>query len=181
MSAASPQRTVAAVSLSVTAVLVVVMAVWGFNSLTAPVDDDGFSTTAAPEDDVLTCGAGEEATILKFLTSAEVTVSVYNAGKKSGRATETLNLLEAKGFEAGAIGNAPESSVEFVELHIKESDRLKAELLVLSLGKSAEIVVDSEKDLRGPGVNVIIGDKFRKLKPGAPKRIKRPEPVTVCR
>lgn len=181
MSAASPHRNVAAASLAVTAVLVVVMAVWGFNSLTAPIDDDGFTTTVAAEDDVVTCGAGEEATILKNLTSAEVTVSVYNAGKKAGRATETLNQLEDRGFEAGAIGNAPELSVDFVELHVKETDRLKAQLVALSLGKSAEIVVDNEKDLRGPGVNVVIGDKFRKLKAGAPRKIKRPEPITVCR
>lgn len=173
------QRTIAASSLAVTAVIVVVMAVWGYNAFTAPIDDDASLSTAETTDEV-TCAPGEEQRIVENLRSNQVVVSVYNAGQKKGRATATLNLLEDRNFQPGAIGNAADSEVSFVEIHVKESDRTKAELVALSFGKTATIVTDDEKDLRGPGVNVIIGDDFRKLKVGAPRTIKLPEPAITC-
>ncbi|MCX6396256.1 MAG: LytR C-terminal domain-containing protein [Propionibacteriales bacterium] len=179
MSATRPQRNVAAGSLAVTAVIVVVMAVWGFNAATAPIEDDPVAVTPVV-DDVVTCGAGQVAIKVEDLRSDQVVVSVYNAGKKKGRATATLNLLENRNFQPGAIGNASDAEVPFAEIHAKATDTTKAKLVALSFGKSAKIVVDDEKDLLGPGVNVIIGDKFRALKAGAPRRIKLPEPVVTC-
>lgn len=174
----APQRTVAAVSLGVTAVIVVVMAIWGFNAATAPIEDD--TLTSSPSEELETCAPGEVQRIVENLRSNQVVVSVYNAGEKKGRATATLNLLENRNFQPGAIGNATDVEVDFVEIRAKESDRTKAELVAMSFGKNAQIVIDDEKDLRGPGVNVIIGDDFRKLKAGAPRIIKLPEAITTC-
>lgn len=178
MNSAGSQRSIAAVSLTVAAVVLVVLAVWGYNAATAPIQDDdpsGTSTTTAEE----TCAPGEVQRIIETLRTNQVVVSVYNAGKKSGRADATLNLLEERNFLPGAIGNATDSEVTFVEIHAKAADQTKAELVALNFGKKASIVIESEADLRGPGVNVIIGDKFRKLAAGA-RQIRLPEPVVTC-
>jgi len=156
------------------------MAVWGYNSATAPIDD-GFTVSTAPDDGIVTCSPGETESIVKFLTNSEVVVSVYNAGQRKGLATSTLNQLEERRFRAGAIGNAADSSVEYAEIRAKESDSTKAELVAQNFGKKAQIVLDDDAELSGPGVNVVIGDKFNKLKAGVPKRIKLAVPITVCR
>ena len=177
----STRSPVAAVSLAATAVIVVVMAIWGVNAFTAPIEDDDGGTTSATDDGTVVCGAGQEATIVEYLKRSEVVVSVYNAGKKAGRARTTLDLLESSGFRAGEIGNAPEGSeVPRAEVHAKSSDALAAGLVAQALGKNAQVVVTEASDL-GPGVNVLIGDKFKKLDPAVPKRVKLPEARQVCR
>lgn len=179
MSEPDSHRTVSAVALAVTAVIVVIMAIWGFNSATAPIEDDSFGSTPV-DNSVETCAPGQVQTIVKFLRTDQVVVSVYNAGKKKGHAFATLNLLENRGFKPGDVGDATDTTVQFAQIHAKQADVTEANLVALSFGKSATVVIDDEKDLKGPGVNVIIGDKFRKLKAGAPRQIKLPEPVTTC-
>lgn len=176
MNTVAPNRTMSSVALGVTAVILVVMAVWGFNAATAPISDDTTNAGATP---VEACAPGEVETFVDFLYRDEVTVSVYNAGKRTGRAVATMNMLEREKFRPGEEANAPAGTmVEFVEIHARASDTIPARLVALVFGKQARIVIDDGADL-GPGVNVYIGDKFKKLKV-APGRYKYPEPKRVC-
>lgn len=174
---AAARKTVSAISLAVGAVVVVVMAIWGVNAFTAPIEDDDSPSVS---DDELACPAGEEQRIIDFVRRSEVTVSVYNAGKKAGRARTTLDTLEEAGFKPGAIGNAPEGTdVPRAEVHTKTADRSEAQLVALALGRNTQVVVDEEQDL-GPGVDVYIGDKFKRLDPKAPNRVTLDEPRVEC-
>jgi hypothetical protein len=47
------------------------------------------------------------------------------------------------------------------------------------MGHGAQ-VVHSDQDFTGPGIDVVIGDRFKKLDPGAPNRMKLPTAVTSC-
>jgi hypothetical protein len=175
-------RAISAAALAAGVVAVIIMAIWGLNAATAPIPKDRSSSDTTPASDAAaTCPDGSLPTLIKVVRRREVTVSVYNAGKRAGRARTTLDLLESAGFKAGEIGNAPDGSkVQVAEVHAAQDDATKAHLVALSFGKNTPVVIDDEQDLEGPGVSVYIGDKFRKLAKGAPKAVKLPEARTSC-
>lgn len=156
-------------------VLVVVlcgMAVWGYNAATAPVDED------TPASSGPTC-APEDQTTTGVVRRGDVTVSVYNAGERSGRAQDTLDLLESAGFRAGEVSNAPDGiEVAKAAVYTTKSDDPAAELVARTLGPKTQ-VVRSDAEF-GPGVAVVIGDKFRQLDASAPRRIEYTLPEPVC-
>ena len=160
------------VTLAVAAALLSIMAVWGYNAATAPIPDD--STASA--------GPGcptEDQKVVEYVRRADVTVSVYNAGKKSGRAQATMDLLEAAGFKPGEVNNAPDGiDVVRAAVYTTETDDPEAELVALALGKKTQVI--HSDDEFGPGIDVVIGDKFKALNPAAPKRLKLPEPERTC-
>jgi hypothetical protein len=161
-------RLTAPLTLAAAALAVLVMALWGMNSLTAPFGTDNTSDTSA------TCGTTSHRTVKR----ADVTVSVYNAGKRQGRAGVTLDLLEEAGFNPGAIGNAPKGATAQIAV-VRTTQRVHpdATLVARALGPRVPVVVTSD-DL-GPGVDVIIGDRFRKLNPNAPRSV-RVSNTTPC-
>jgi hypothetical protein len=156
-------------------VIVCIMAVWGFRAATAPIEDDDVTSAT---DDGPTC-APEDQTVTEFVRRGEVTVSVYNAGAKSGRAQETMDQLEQAGFKPGEVGNAPEGvTVERATVYTTKDDDPGAELVAKALGKKAQ-VVRGEDDL-GPGVDVMIGPRFKRLDATAPSKIELPKPEVTC-
>jgi len=166
------RKRTSAITVGATAVVVVVMAVWGYQSLTAPFDDL-VSSSSGP-----TC-APEDQNIIRVVRRGEVTVSVYNTGKRSGRAQATLDLLEGAGFKPGAIGNAPDDLVVTrAEVRTTRQDNPAARLVAAAFGKDTKIVVVDED--YGPGIDVFIGDKFTKLKASAPTKVNLPKPQTTC-
>jgi hypothetical protein len=176
------RRIITAASLVAGVVAVIIMAIWGLDAATAPIPDDKSSNdTANVSDEPSTCPNGELPTLIKVVRRGEITVSVYNAGQRAGRARTTLDLLESAGFKAGEIGNAPDGSkVQVAEVHATQDDETKAHLVALIFGKATPVVIDDEQDLSGPGVSIYIGDKFRKLAKGAPTAAKLPTPLTTC-
>ncbi|HEY0905244.1 MAG TPA: LytR C-terminal domain-containing protein [Marmoricola sp.] len=168
------RRLTAGVTLTVAALVLCVMAVWGLNAATAPIDDDGDVTASTGP----TC-APEDQTVTKFLRRGEVTVSVYNAGKRSGRAQATLGLLEEAGFKPGEVGNAPDDvDVRRAAVYATDVDDLDARLVAAALGTDTRVVA-TDLEL-GPGVDVMIGDRFNRLAPDAPRRLELPKPETTC-
>ena len=154
-------RYTAPLSLAAAALAVLVMAMWGMNALTAPLAKDESTGT-----DGSVCNATHH-----VIKRADVTVSVYNAGKRKGRAGVTLDLLEGAGFNPGAIGNAPKSSrVRTAVVRTTKAVHPDATLVAQALGVHVPVVVTSA-DL-GPGVDVIIGDRFSKLNRKAPRSIR---------
>ena len=116
------------VSLTVGVVLLCIMAVWGYHAVTSPIAD-GSGSSGSP-----TCKP-EDQQVAKFLQRKEVTVSVYNAGKTSGRAQQTMGLLERAGFKPGAVGNAPEGiTVKRAAVYTTKSDDPAAEHDALQQG-----------------------------------------------
>lgn len=159
-------------ALGAASVALLVMTIWGFRAATAPFED----TTSAPTSAVCSPSAPAEPT---FVLRGDVRVSVYNAGKRSGRAQEVLTQLEGAGFRAGAVGNAaPGDQIKIAEVRTNKADDPAAQLVAFALGKKIPITVTDE--LRGPGINVVIGDKFKQLNPGAPRKIQVTDPVPVC-
>ena len=168
------RRLVTGVTLASLVVVVCVMAVWGFRAATAPIDDDNGSRAS----DGPTC-APEDQAVTKYVRRGDVTVSVYNAGEKSGRAQETMTLLEQAGFKPGEVANAPEGiEVDKAAVYSTDDDDPAAELVARALGKKTQ-VVHSDEEL-GPGVDVVIGDRFKRLDASAPTRLELPEPETSC-
>jgi hypothetical protein len=162
------------VTLVVLVGILCVMAIWGYKSATAPVESSGTpSSTATP-----TCDPQQQQ-VSRFLRRNEVTVSVWNSGKKSGRARDTLDLLERAGFKPGQVGNAPDGvSSDRAVVYSTKTDDPAAELVARAFGKATQVVHSDEE--MGPGVDVVIGDKFKRLDPKAPKRLKLPKPEVTC-
>jgi hypothetical protein len=161
-------------TLVVAAGLLVIMAVWGYHAMTSPIPGDDTVSSTGP-----TCPP-EDQKVTRYVHRGEVTVSVYNAGKHSGTAQATADLLESAGFKPGEVGNAPDGiDVKRVAVYTTEGDDPDAELVARALGQNAEVVRTDED--YGPGVDVVVGNKFAlKLDPSAPNRLALPEPVTTC-
>jgi hypothetical protein len=162
------------VSLAVGVVLVCIMAVWGYRAMTAPIAEDTTGTASSGP----TCRP-EDQKVTKYVRRGDVTVSVYNSGKRAGRAQSTMDLLERAGFKVGAVGNAPDGvDAGRAAVYTTKSDDPAAELVARALGKNTQ-VVHTDEDL-GPGVDVVIGDKFKRLDPNAPRRLELPKPDVTC-
>lgn len=162
-----------AVTMSALAVVVVIMAVWGYKAATAPYGDRAGPSASGP-----TCPP-EQQQVTDQLRRKDVTVSVYNSGKRSGRAQETLNQIEEAGFKAGAIGNAPEGlSARRATVYAADPKAPAAKLVALAFGPKTQVLAATDE--LGPGIAVVIGDKFERLDPGAPKKIKLAEPEVDC-
>ncbi len=98
----SPRRLVTGLTLLVAAGVLAVMAVWGYDAATAPIADGPADTASGPP-----CPPDSQ-TVTKYERRGDVTVSVFNAGTKSGSAQAALDLLEQAGFKPGQVGNAPD-------------------------------------------------------------------------
>ena len=169
------RRVVTGITLVSLVVVVCIMAVWGFHALTAPIKDD---TTATPSS-ASTCTSGEK-TVTKYVRRGDVTVSVFNAGERSGRAQQTMDLFEHAGFKVGEVSNAPDGiKVDRAVVYSTKTDDPAAELVAKALGKKTQ-VVHSDDEL-GPGVDVVIGDKFKRLDSSAPTRLELPKPESTCK
>lgn len=160
-----------AVTLLVLVGLLVVAAVWGWNALfaTAPDDDptaaEGSCTTEQFK-------AGER------IRSAQVRVSVFNAGTRSGLAGQTLGALTRRGFLEGETANAP-ADIDVVRVQVWSTVRNdpRARLVARQFGKKVRVRF-ADEDL-GPGIDVIVGDEYRRLAK-APRALKVTKAQEIC-
>lgn len=152
-----------AITLVVLVCILLAAAFVGWRSLTAPFPGDDEPAAAA------TCA--EQLRRGDVVRSTDVTVSVYNAGNRSGLASQTQQQLTQRGFLAGEVGNAPGalSDVRGAVVLAPSADDPAARLVARQLGREVEIRVGAD-DL-GPGVDVVVGDAFRKLVK-APQKMK---------
>jgi hypothetical protein len=142
-----------ALTLTVLLAMLVAAAYVGWRSLTAPLPTDGSTDAATP-----TCTSQLERG--DVVQSGEVTVSVYNAGTRSGLAGETRDALVDRGFIAGDVGNAPGdlADVEGALVLAPSANDPAARLVARQLGRDVE--VRPSDDQLGPGVEVVVGDSF---------------------
>jgi hypothetical protein len=162
------ERLTAPLALAAAGLAVLVMALWGFNAFTAPFEDSASSD-----------GSCDAPTAAHRVKRSDITVSVYNAGVRKGRAGATLDLLEEAGFKPGAIGNAPEGTrIRVAVVRTSKEVHPDATLVARALGKQVQVVVVDD-DL-GPGIDVIIGDRFKQLNPNAPTSVRLPGSAGSC-
>jgi len=96
------------------------------------------------------------------IRSTQVQVSVFNGGTRSGLADETMRLLARRGFTQGDIGNAPtDAKVGRVRVLTTAKNDMAAALVARQFGRTTRVIV-TDTDL-GPGIDVIVGNKFGKL------------------
>ena len=166
----SGRKITTAVTLVVLLLLLIGMAAYGYALLTAPLP----SRPTAEEK----C-TGAEKEVQGFLKRKQVQVSVFNAGTREGFAGVTLERIVDAGYRAGNSGNAPKSAkVRRAVVWTTDENDSAAKLVATSLGKRTKIEV-TETDL-GPGIDVLVGNKFKGLNRKAPKRIRLTDPVEKC-
>jgi hypothetical protein len=166
----SGRRLTTAVTLVVLVLVLAGMGVLGYKTLTSPLP--GGSTAKKK------C-AGAEKQVRGYLKRSEVQVSVFNAGTRAGLAGTTLEKVEAAGFRAGNAGNAPKS-VEVRRALVwttKPHDRA-ALLVARAFGRHTRVEV-TRTDL-GPGIDVLVGNRFTGLSPKGPQRIRLAAPIQTC-
>jgi hypothetical protein len=164
------RRITTAVTLVVLLLVLGGMAVYGVKNALAPLP----STKSSKKP----CSSTEKE-IKKVLTRGEVQVSVFNAGTRSGLAGVTLDKIEGAGFIAGNAGNAPRSAqVRRAVVWTTQPNDSAARLVALALGRGTRVEV-TRTDL-GPGIDVLVGNKFQGLAKKAPKQVRLPRPVETC-
>ncbi len=162
-----------AVTMLVLVALVAVGGYYGYKALFAPVGDD--TVTASPG------GRGCEAGLRKGETvrTRDVTVTVLNAGSRSGLASQVQEQLVGRGFLAGTTDNAPDgTAVRFVRVLAPSRKDPAAQLVAVQFG-TGTYIQRSGDDL-GPGVDVIVGDRYRGLAKDAPRRLRATAAGSGC-
>lgn len=154
-----------ATTMVVLLLILLVGAFIGWRTLSAPFPGDDDSKTSVKPKCVKGLKRGQ------LVHSDEVTVSVYNAGTRSGLAGTTLQQLLSRDFIPGDVGNAPGnlSGVQFVRVLSPTKNDPAARLVAQQFGPHTALQV-SHADL-GPGVEVVVGDRFIGLKK-APKQLR---------
>lgn len=167
------QRILSAVTMTVLVALLVLGAVVGWKALLAP-------TPGGEEETPVATGSRCKDGLAKgeVVHSSDVTVSVYNAGSRSGLAGQTQDQLVARGFIPGDIANAPEEfgKVRFARILSPSRNDPAARLVALQFG--ANTVIEVAPDL-GPGVEVVVGNDFIGLV-DAPRRLKAKSRGSGC-
>jgi hypothetical protein len=152
------------VTLLVLIGLVGVGGYYGYRALFVPVDD---SVTASPQ------GGGCEKGLKKgeVVRTRDVTVTVLNAGTRTGLASRVQQQLVRRGFQAGETDNAPDgTAVRFVRVLAPSRKDPAARLVAAQFGERT-YVEKSREDL-GPGVDVVVGDRYKGLERHAPHRLR---------
>src|SRR3546814_555058 len=108
----------------------------------------------------------------------DVTVSVYNASRRSGLASGTMADLMERGFGKGKSGNMPESKVSRVEVRATSKSDPAARLVASQFGRGTTITTDYPST--GEGIVVVVGEKFRKLSGRAAKHATATTSTEIC-
>lgn len=142
-------------TLAVLAGVTVLMLVLGLYWATRPFPSlTSYSDSSACVDTQVTAG--------QKLHPSEVVVSVFNAGAKSGGASEAMKRLMKRGFAPGDTGNAGTAGVQRVQVWA-DPNSPAAKLVAAQFGAGTPIV-DGKPSL-GDGIIVVVGDGLRQWHP----------------
>lgn len=146
--------------------LLVVATVWGWSALTEPLPKD--EPVAICEDTAVTAGSE--------VRRDEIVVSVFNGSGRSGLAGATIAQLEERGFVAGDVGDAPQP---IASTQIWADDPTNpAVRLVQQQFKRAKVVSGTQI---GAGVVVVVGEKFKTLRPKQVESVVVEADATFCK
>lgn len=161
------------ITLAVLAVLVLAGLVVGWRQLTAPLPrlETGAEQTGPCTDEDVEAGTR--------IRPAMVTVSVYNAGTRSGLADSTMSLFAERGFGRGETGNADrETKVRRAQVWVESLPNPPARLVASQLGPKTPIV---EAPTEGVGIMVVVGDRFKDELKSGKRSVRAKNPTTICR
>lgn len=155
-----------ALTLTFLGLLLVIAAVWGWAALTEPLPQD--EPVAICEDTDVSAGTE--------VRRDEVVVSVFNGSGRSGLAGATSAQLTERGFVAGDVGDSPQPAAT---TQIWADDPTNpAVTLVKRQFKQAKVVTG---DAIGVGVVVVVGEKFKALRPKQVESVLAESDATFCR
>lgn len=146
--------------------LLVVATVWGWRALTEPLPQD--DPIAICEDTAVTAGSE--------VRRDEIVVSVFNGSGRSGLAGATMAQLEERGFVAGDVGDAPQPASS-TQIWADDPTRPDVQLVQRQF-KQARVVTGTEL---GPGVVVVVGEKFQTLRARQVESVVVEADATYCR
>ncbi len=157
-------RTVA--TLAVLGVLLLVGVAWGLSAVSEP-----FPETADPP--ICVDSPVSEGDVLR---PGGVTVSVLNAGERSGLASTTLDDLVDREFAKGQLNNASDEDVRSAQIWSADGSTAAVRLVRSYLGGKVEVV---EREGPAAGITVVVGDQFPGVKKGR-GQVKVDADGTVC-
>jgi LytR cell envelope-related transcriptional attenuator len=156
-----------ALTMATLGVLLVVAAAWAISALTAPFPG---------KVDVPTCVATDVKKGEKVFPD-QVVVSVYNAGTREGLAGLTMKQLSDVGFVEGESGNAP-ARAQVLRAQVWASDPRNPAVRLVASQFGPKTTVTRGRAL-GPGVVVVVGDRFRTLV-RAPRKVVAAGDSSIC-
>jgi uncharacterized membrane protein len=92
--------------------------------------------------------------------AADVVVNVYNAGHRTGLASDTMSKLARRGFRQGLVGNAP---AKVTATNVTISTRTKRSPEVRLVAHQFHPPIAYRRRDMGAGVDVVLGNGFRGL------------------
>jgi hypothetical protein len=153
-------------TLAALAALLAFAATWGWSALTEPLPDlaDAPTCVETPIEQGDT------------VTPEQVTVSVLNAGKRSGLASRTMTALTGAGFNQGDSGNAPaKTAVGYAQIWTDDPESPAVALVSSWLGHVKVVPHDIDQ----AGVVIVVGDRFRELAEGK-QSVTAAKGTTIC-
>ena len=164
-----------AATLGVLFVLCLLGLVFGLKALTSDLPNDPIV-----KDPKASC-VDQEITAGTKVRPADVMVSVYNGGTRSGVASKTMSALQIRGFAAAKTDNESNSDVKRVQVWGDPSNPA-VQLVAAQFGSATKISSDHEPAAGTSselGVVVVIGDGFTKLGPKVGS-VTAEEDATIC-
>jgi hypothetical protein len=156
-----------AITLVVLLVLLLAGAAWGFSAAFAPFPGKVDSPLCVDR----SVAKGTR------VFPADVTVSVYNAGTREGLAGRVMQELTDAGFKQGVDANArPGTKVARAVIWASDRTNPAVALVASRLGGHPRVV---KRATLGPGVNVVVGDRFTKVVKG-PRAVVAARAATIC-
>lgn len=155
-----------ALTLLVLASLLVTATVWGWSALTEPFPQD--EPVAICEDTSVTAGSE--------VRRDEIVVSLFNGSERSGLASATIAQLEERGFVAGDVGDAPQQTSS-TQIWADDATNPAVQLVQRQF-KRAKVVPGTQI---GPGVVVVLGEKFTTLRKKQVESVVVEADATYCR
>ncbi|MGH3361590.1 MAG: LytR C-terminal domain-containing protein [Nocardioides sp.] len=162
-----PQAARSTLTLGALALVLLLMATWGWSQVTAPFPQKSDPPTCVER--VVTEG--------EKVFADQVTVDVFNASGSNGLAGRTMLEFTDAGFGGGDTGNAPSrTEVRAVQIWTESPREPDVALVASRLGKAGRIV---RRDPLGTGVTVVVGDGFNGLVKG-PRSVRAKGDSEIC-
>ena len=159
-------------TLAVLALLCVLGLLFGLKALTSDLPDDPLV-----ENGPATC-IEREVTPGQKVFPADVLVSVFNGGSRSGVASSTLGKLVERGFVRGTTDNAEGAEdVRFVQIWSDEPDNPAVRLVARQFGPATKI--STGHPTLAQGVVVVVGSEFETLGRKVPS-VTATDAATIC-
>ncbi|WP_028642849.1 LytR C-terminal domain-containing protein [Nocardioides sp. URHA0020] len=154
------------ITLLVLGVALAVAGVWGWRATMEPLPAKPTSAVCV----ATRVAAGEK------VYPQQVTVSVYNSGRREGLAGRTMQLLKDQGFVRGSSGNAASAKVRRVAIWTTTPTDPDVQLVASYFGKGVDI---ERRKGPGVGVTVVVGDEFTELAKGR-AAVRAASDTTIC-